>query len=107
MSRRSPICLVVAYWSSSRLQPSAATFWLEAGLPAPIASAGCGLRHGHGEAGELVVAVALADPEVEAAAREQVERRGLLGQQHGVVPGQHDDRGAEPQRRGARADPGQ
>ena len=57
--------------------------------------------------GELVVAVAAADPEIEPAAGQQVEGRGLLGKQYRVVPGQHDDRGAEPQPAGAGAEPGQ
>ena len=47
------------------------------------------------EAGELVAAVALADAEIEAAVRQQVEGRRLLGDEDRVVPGQHDDRGAE------------
>ena len=50
------------------------------------------------EAGEFVVPVALADPEIEPAARQQIERRRLLRQQHRVVPRQHHHRGAEPQR---------
>ena len=54
------------------------------------------------EAGEFVGPVALADAEIEPAVRQQVERRGLLGDQHRVVPGQHDHRGAEADRRGAR-----
>ena len=40
---------------------------------------------------ELAVPVALADAEIEPAARDEIERRGLLGQQHRVVPRQHDD----------------
>jgi len=54
------------------------------------------------EAGKLVRAVALADAEIEAAVRQQVEGRGLLGDQHRVMPRQHDDRGAEPDALGAR-----
>ena len=48
------------------------------------------------------VAVALADAEIEAAAREQIERRHLLGEQHRIVPRQHHHGGAEPQAAGAR-----
>ena len=58
-----------------------------------------GLLHRHAEPGEFVVAVALADTEIEPAAGQEIERRRLLGQQHRVVPGQHDDRRAETQRR--------
>jgi len=54
-----------------------------------------GLVHVDAEALELVVAIALADAEIESPARQQVERRGLLGQENGVVPGQDDDRSAE------------
>ena len=53
------------------------------------------------ETGELAVPVALADAEIEPSARYEIERPRLLGQQHRVVPGQHDYRGAEPQRGGA------
>ncbi len=66
-----------------------------------------GLVHVDAETAKLVVAIAAADAEIEPAAREKVEGRRLLGEQHRVVPGQHDDRGAEPQGRGARAEPGQ
>ena len=66
-----------------------------------------GFFHRHGEAGEFVVAVAFADAEIQPSARQQIQRRRLLGQQHGVVPGQHDHRGAEPQRAGAGAEPGE
>src|SRR5205823_1179913 len=41
------------------------------------------------------------------ATRQEVERRGLLGEQHRVVPGQHDDRRAKPQMPGARTEPGE
>ena len=50
---------------------------------------------------ELAVAVALADAEIEAAAGDQIERRRLLGEQHRIVPRQHDHRRAKPQRFGA------
>ena len=39
---RSRICSKEAYWSSNKLKPSAATFRMEAALPAPIQSGGCG-----------------------------------------------------------------
>jgi hypothetical protein len=61
-----------------------------------------GLLHRDAEALELVVAITLADAEIEAPAGQQVERRRLLGEQHRVVPRQHQHGGAEPQRRGAR-----
>ena len=48
------------------------------------------------EALELDVAVALADAEIEPAARQQVEGRGLLGEQHRIVPRQHRDRRSQP-----------
>jgi hypothetical protein len=48
------------------------------------------------EPGELAVAIALADAEIEPAVRQQVERRRLLGDEHRVVPGQHDDRRPQP-----------
>ena len=66
-----------------------------------------GLLHRHRKPGELVVAIALADAEIEPPAGQQVESRRLLGQQHRVVPRQHQDGGAEPQGRGARTEPGQ
>src|SRR5579862_618406 len=50
---------------------------------------------------ELAVPVAFADAEIETAAGDQIKRRRLLGEQHRIVPWQHDDRRAEPQRRGA------
>src|SRR5205823_12107058 len=65
------------------------------------------LVHIDAEAGELVVAVALADAEIEPAAGQEVEGRGLLGQKDRIMPGQHNDGGAEPQRRRAGAKPGQ
>ena len=66
-----------------------------------------GLLHRDAEADELVVPVALADAEIQPPARQQIDRRRLFGQQHRVVPGQHDHRGAKPQRARARADPGE
>ena len=65
-----------------------------------------GLLRRNAEAGELVVPVALADAEIEPAAGNQIERRRLLGQQHRIVPGQHDHGGAEPQRGGAHGERG-
>ena len=66
-----------------------------------------GLLHRDAEADELVVAVALADAEIQPSAGQQVHRRRLLRQQHGVVPRQHDHRRAEAKRARAGADPGQ
>src|SRR5215472_18070851 len=63
--------------------------------------------HIDAEAGEFVVAVAFADAEIEPSARQQIERRGLFCEQDRVMPGQHEHGRAEPQRRGARAEPGQ
>ena len=60
--------------------------------------AGFGFLRRDLEALELVVPIALADAEIEPAAGNQIERRRLLGEQHRIVPGQHDDGGAEPQR---------
>src|SRR5207237_10287814 len=45
--------------------------------------------------------------EIEPAAGQQVEGRGLLGEQDRVVPRQYQYGGAEAQGRGARAEPGQ
>ena len=59
------------------------------------------------EAVELGLAIALADAEIDAAAGQQVERRDLLGDQHRIVPRQHDHRGAEPDVLGARGEIGQ
>ncbi len=59
------------------------------------------------EAGELVVAVALADAEIEPAAGQQVDGRGLLGDQHRIVPRQHQHGSAEPQRLGLGRHPGE
>ena len=57
-----------------------------------------GLLRRNAETLELAVAVALADAEVEPAAGDEVEGRGLLGEQDRVVPGQGHDGGPEPQR---------
>ena len=54
-----------------------------------------GLGDGNAEAVELGLAVAFADAEIESSAAQEVERGGLLGHQHGIVPGQHDHRRAE------------
>src|SRR5438128_10953408 len=56
---------------------------------------------------KLVVPLALADPEIEPAPGQEIERRGLFRQQHRVVPWQHHDSGAETQPARARSDPGQ
>jgi hypothetical protein len=66
-----------------------------------------GFFHIDAETGEFVVAVPLADAEIEPAAGQQVQGRGLLGEQYRVVPRQHQNRGTEAQGRGARAKPGQ
>src|SRR5262249_51737215 len=66
-----------------------------------------GVLHRHAEARELVVPVALADPEIEPAPGEKIERRGLFGEQHRVVPWQHHHRSAEAKAARARPDPGQ
>src|SRR5262249_34802386 len=58
-----------------------------------------GLRHRDAEAVELAPAIALADAKIEPPVRQQIERRRLLGEQGRVVPGQYQDRGAEPHRR--------
>ena len=54
-----------------------------------------GFLHRHAEAGKLVVAIALADTEIEPPAGQQIEGRGLLGEQHRVVPRQYHHRGTE------------
>ena len=59
------------------------------------------------EPGEFVSPIAFADPEIEPPVRQQVEGRGLLGDQDRVVPGQHHDRGAEPNALGARGQIGE
>src|SRR6516164_6848730 len=59
------------------------------------------------EARELIVAITFADSEIEPALRQEVQGRGLLGQEHWIVPRQHHYGSAEPQRRGARREPRQ
>ena len=59
------------------------------------------LRLGNAKAFEFAVAVALADAEIEAAAREKIECRDLFGEQHGIVPRQHHHGSAEPHAAGA------
>src|SRR6516162_4317822 len=54
-----------------------------------------GLLGRDAKACELVMPVTLADPELEPAIGHQVDGRGLLGEQHRVVPWQHKDSGAE------------
>src|SRR6516164_4854519 len=66
-----------------------------------------GFLQRYAEPGEFVVAVTLADPEIEPAAGQEIERRRLLGQQHWVVPGQDQHRCAEAQMPRAGAEPGQ
>ena len=61
---------------------------------------GFGLRDA--EARELAGAIALADAGVEPSAGQQVERGGLLGEQEGIVPGQHHHGRAEAHVAGAR-----
>jgi hypothetical protein len=53
------------------------------------------------------MAVALPHPEVESPAGQEVQRRGLLGEQDRVVQEQDEHGGAEAERRGPRGDPGQ
>ena len=72
-----------------------------------LVEARVGLLHWHAETGELVVPVSLADAEIEPSPGEEVERGGLLRQQHGIVPGQHEHRGTQSQPARARAEPGQ
>ncbi len=59
------------------------------------------------EAGEFVVPIALADAEIEPAAGQQIDGRRLLGDQNRIVPGQNQNRRAEPQRLGLRRHPGE
>ena len=63
--------------------------------------------HSDIEAVEFVIAIAGADAEIQPPARQQIERRRLLGQQHRIVPRQHHDRRAKPQGFRPRAKPGQ
>ena len=65
----------------------------------------CASSYGHAEAGELGVAIALADAELQTAAGHQIEGRCPLGEQHRVVPGQDDDRCTKPHRCRARGHP--
>src|SRR5688572_6637797 len=58
------------------------------------------------EALELVALVAAAEPDVDASAGEQVERRDLLGDDQGMMYREHDHRRAHPQLRGLRGDVG-
>src|SRR6516164_60479 len=58
---------------------------------------GVGLFHRHAEAGKFIVAVALADTEIEPTTGEEIEGRRLLRQQYRIVPRQHDHRGTQPQ----------
>ena len=60
--------------------------------------------HRDAEAGVLHGGRAAAEAEHAAAVREDVEQRDLLGHPHRVVPGQHDDRGAEDDALGAAGD---
>jgi hypothetical protein len=58
------------------------------------------------ESFEFGMAVAFSDPEIEPSTGHEVERRGLLGKQNRVVPGQQHS-GAEAKRRRARGEPSQ
>ena len=66
----------------------------------------CLLRR-HAEAGELGVPVALSDTEVKTPIGEKIEGRRAFGQQHRVMPGQHEHRGPHPYRRRACGHPAQ
>jgi len=66
-----------------------------------------GLLERDRETPELVLAITLADAEIEPALRQEVQGRGLLGQDHRIVPRQHHHGSAEPQGRGARREPRQ
>jgi len=56
-----------------------------------------GLADIDAEAGELPRLVAAPDTEIDPASRQHVELRDLLGHQNGVVQGQNDDAGPQPQ----------
>src|SRR6187401_813989 len=49
-----------------------------------LLEAGVGLTNGNAEARELVVAIALADAEFEPPAGQEIDRRGLLGEQYRI-----------------------
>ena len=66
-----------------------------------------GFLHRDAEAVKLAPAIALADAEIEPAIRQQVQRRGLLGEKRRIVPRQYQHRGAEPQGRGLGGEIGQ
>ena len=68
---------------------------------------GIGLLHRNAEAGEFVVPIAFADAEIEPAAGEKIDGRGLLGKEHRIVPRQHQNRRAKAERSRFRRDPGQ
>src|SRR5712691_3941540 len=59
------------------------------------------------EAGELIGAIALADAEIEPSVRQEVEGRRLFRDQRRIVPGQHDNRGAEADPLGAGGEVGE
>src|SRR5262249_5448960 len=65
-----------------------------------------GLLHRNAKTAELVMAVALADAEIEPAAGNQIKGGGLLCKQHPIVPGQHDDGAAQTKPRGAHGERG-
>jgi len=56
---------------------------------------------------KLAPAIALADPEIEAAVRQEIEGRGLFGEERRVVPGQHEHGSAETHLRRLRGEIGQ
>jgi hypothetical protein len=60
-----------------------------------------GLFGRHRKTREFVVAVALAHSQIKPAAREQIQGRNLLCEQHRVVPWQYKNRRAEAKARGA------
>src|SRR6266700_7176404 len=55
-----------------------------------------GFLQRNAEAVELAPAVALSDTEIEPSIVEKVQCRSLFGEQSRIVPGQHQDRRAEP-----------